>query len=236
MTETLHMGDATIVHGDARELLASREFPLADLLVSDPPYRLTSGGPSGLMGGIFDPANYDNSGEIVTTIEFDEWLAGAFLALKPDADAYFFLNDKNVVPFWLVASDAGFRWHNLLAWKKPNAVANRWYMKNAEFVIYAFKGKAKQINDCSAAQIISAPNPNGTSHPNEKPVGLLQVYIENSSEPGDLVIDPFLGSGSTAIAALRSGRRFLGFECEREWFDIAAGRISREADSPALPL
>ena len=237
MTEILVIGDATIVHGDSRELLASGEFRPADLLVSDPPYRLTSGGTSGRdWGGMFGSDKYDNGGEIVTMVEFSEWLAKAYLALKLNADAYFFLNDKNVVPFWNEAAAVGFKWHNLLAWKKPNAIPNRWYMKNAEFVIYAYKGRAQKINDCSAAQIIGAPNPNTTGHPNEKPVGLLQVYIENSSKPGDVVLDPFLGSGSTAIAAVRSGRKFLGFEVEREWFDIAAARLRAEYLQPALSL
>jgi len=65
-------------------------------------------------------------------------------------------------------------------------------------------------------------------HPTQKPVALLERILHASSKPGDLVLDPFLGSGTTAIAAARLGRKFRGIEIERKWIDLARKRLEKE--------
>lgn len=64
-------------------------------------------------------------------------------------------------------------------------------------------------------------------HPTEKPVDLLQYYILNSSSPGDLILDPFMGSGSTGEAALKCGRKFVGIEIDNNYFQVAEKRIKQ---------
>jgi site-specific DNA-methyltransferase (adenine-specific) len=100
-------------------------------------------------------------------------------------------------------------------------------MKNVEFVAYLWKGNARTINNPSSKQLIRAPQVDETKHPTEKPVGLCRHYIENSSAPGDLVLDPFMGSGTTVVAALRAGRRAVGVEQDPQWFDVACRRVER---------
>lgn len=236
------IGDSTLYLCDAREALA--EITGAHLLVSDPPYRLTSGGNSARniskdfrpMGGFFRPGSeYANSGEpVVVNCEFSDWLPAAFAALADDADAYVMSNDKNMRALLNALDDAGFGLHNILVWDKVSATPNRWYMKNVEFVAYAWKGKAKTIRAAKSKQLIRCPQRDETQHPTEKPVALMEHYIINSTEQGDTVLDPFMGSGTTGVAAIRAGRKFIGVEITEEWFDVACERIEAAQHMPAI--
>jgi DNA modification methylase len=226
--------------GDAREVV-----PLlapADALVSDPPYLLTTGGDSDShrsLGGWIG-SNKNDGRPVVCDISWDEIMQVASHSLKPDADAYIMANDKNVNLAWNAALRAGFCFHNLLVWDKRTAVMNRWYMKNCEFALYLWKGNAKTIRNPSSKQLCSVPNLQDNAHPTVKPVELMMYYVGNSSDAGDMVIDPFMGVGTTGVAALRLGRKFTGIEIEPEYFGIACDRVSKalkQADFfiPRLP-
>lgn len=223
-----------MIHGDAMEVLPT--ISGADLLLTDPPYRLTSGGKSsGKMGGIFSSSVYKNDGGIVEcTAEFSEWLPLAFAALADDADAYAMANDKNQFALQAAMTAAGFKFHNLLVWDKVSPVPNRWYMKNLEFTVYGWKGKARTIKDPALKQYIRCPQVDVSDHPTEKPVSLMKMYIRNSTDVGNLVIDPFMGSGTTGVAAVNLGRRFIGIEMDKRWFEVACQRISDTGKNPQL--
>ncbi len=185
-----------------------------------------------MMRGIFDPENYSNDGGIVPCdIDFADWMSLCFSALRDPGHAYFMVNNRNVQELLNVAEEAGFHFHNLLVWDKISCTANRWYMKNLEFVGFFSKGNAFMINDCSAKQLITCPQVDESDHPTEKPVALMQHYIENSTKPGDVVLDPFAGSGTTGVAALQSGRKFIGIEKDKKFFDMAVRRIEKQVSS-----
>lgn len=211
-------------------------LPAADCIVCDPPYKLTTGGgrsgDAGRMSGIFDLDNYDNGGQIVPCeIDWDDFMGPCFDALRDPGHAYFMANNRNVQPMLNAAEKAGFHFHNLLVWDKITATPNRWYMKNLEFTGFFSKGNAFYINDCSQKQLIRCPQKDesfgdsGKPHPTEKPVSLMKSYIINSTKPGEIVLDPFMGSGSTGVAALQAGRRFIGIEKEEKYFDMAVDRL-----------
>ena len=108
----------------------------------------------------------------------------------------------------------GFEIHNLLIWEKNNATPNRWYMKNCEYIIFARKGAAKPINDCGSKTVLQFKNVKDRIHPTEKPIDLLELLITNSTLPGDTILDPFGGSFSTALAAIKTGRKAISFEID----------------------
>lgn len=220
---------ATIYCGDCLDILAGMVTARARLLATDPPYRLTSGGntDSGLMKtGAFARGSYCNDGQIVIcTHTFDEWIKPVAAALADDADLYIMANDKNLGPLLWAIDEAGLGLHNVLAWDKVNATANRWYMKNLEFVAYAWKGRARTIREPASKQLMKCPQVDETKHPTEKPVALMRHYIENSTDPGDLVLDPFCGTGTTGVAALQCGRQFIGIELDPKWAAVAARRL-----------
>ncbi len=237
MTKVI-IGDCTLYLGDALEILPT--LPKSDLLLTDAPYLLTSGGNSdgeNTMSGIFSYENYDNKGHIVEcNITFQDMATPLYNALKDNADAYVMANDKNQFEAQRAFLEAKFKFHNPLTWDKGNAVPNRWYMKNQEYVLYLWKGIAKTINNPSCKQNIFVPNTKYTKHPTEKPVSLMQYYIENSSQYGDVVLDAFMGTGSTGVAALQSGRKFVGIEIDQKWFDVACERIEKFQSNFQLSL
>jgi len=227
------IGGATLYLGDCLEVLPGLDEK-ADLLAVDAPYKLTSGGvgkPSKTqipMRGKFDAATYANDGDIVLCdVKWADWMGLAFAALKADADAYFMANDKEVFPCWNAAMAVGFKHHNLLPWDKISPTANKFYMKNNEFVLYCWKGRARTINDPSQQQTIRMRAPRGADsrHKTQKPWRLMANYIRQSSQPGDLVLDPFMGSGSTGVAALKEGRRFIGIEKDAAIYETACRRL-----------
>lgn len=224
MSRIERIGAATLYLGDARDILPT--LGLVNMVCTDLPYALESGGNStGEMGGKFSRDVYDNSGTIIPVdIEFSEIMPLA-AAVLPDGHAYFMVNNRHVAAVQNEALAAGFRFHNWLVWDKSTGTPNRWYMKNCEFTLFVFRGRAKYINDCGARQLIKCPNVIDGEHETQKPVALMAHYISNSSTSGDIVLDPFMGSGTTGVAAVQMGRGFVGIERESRYFDIACRRI-----------
>lgn len=234
MTGIIHevtIGTCRLILGDALEVLPGLGSG-ADLVVTDPPYRLTSGGNSGgSMSGMFSAEEYDNSGELMDVVRWSQMGGPIFRACKPNADCYVMANDKNTFAAHAGFVGAGWKFHNLLGWNKGNVTRNRWYMKHIEYTLYLWKGRAKVINSPGSKQIFACPAPFGKIHPTQKPVELMAHYIENSSQPGDLVLEPFAGSGTTLLAALALGRRAIGIEVSVEHFEAAKERLEQAASS-----
>lgn len=220
------IGDAVLYLGDARDI--APDLPKADLVLSDVPYLLTYGGAHGSMGGCLSTDNYDNKGGLVDCdITWQEIMKLLYNSLS-GPHAYVMCNNRNVQAMLNEAEKAGFRFHNLLVWDKGTCTPNRWYMKNCEFVGFFYKGKAQFIDNCSSRMLTKYPQKDVTNHPTEKPEGLMRHYICNSTAPGYTVIDPFMGSGTTGVACIQSGRKFIGIESNPKWFEVACERM-REA-------
>ena len=219
------IGDCELYCGDAREVV--KTLPKVDLFVSDVPYKLTSGGRNtGTLGGILSTKKYNNSGKIIECdITWQEICDLAYFSLKDNTHCYIMSNNRNVQTMLNAAEEAGFDFHNLLVWKKTNTVCNKYYMKNCEFTGFFKKGKAKTINDAGSQSCIEVPNIKQTSHPTEKPVALMEEYICNSSQQSEIVFDPFFGTGSTIIAALRNNRKFIGIELNENYFYETLDRV-----------
>ena len=217
-----------LAKGDARDILKRLKTESFDLILTDVPYRNISGGtggknaPKGMLskndGKIFD--NND--------IEFEEYLPELYRILKPNSHAYIFINFLNLEALMAAVRKVGFKIHNLLAWVKNNATPNRWYMKNGEYVLLCYKGKAKAIKNCGSKTFHTFDNIHGQKlHETEKPIDLLQMYIENSTNEGDWVCDPFGGSGATLISSLASNRKCFSIEIDEKYIDIAKERVNR---------
>lgn len=137
-----------------------------------------------------------------------------------------FLAYSHVLLYLKISRECGFQLHNLLVWKKNNATPNRWYMKNCEFTLFLRKGSAKTINNVGSKMVHEFNNIIGNkTHPTEKPVDLMKFYIENSSNNGDIVFDPFCGTGASMVAAKELGRQYVGCEIDKEYHSIATNRL-----------
>ncbi len=124
------------------------------------------------------------------------------------------------------AEKAGFRFWKPLVWDKCTIGMGYHYRARYELILFFEKGK-RRLNDLGIADIIEVPRIRG-GYPAEKPVEVAEVLIRQSSEVGQLVADPFMGSGSVGVAAARLGRRFLGNDVNPEAVQIATRRL-REA-------
>jgi len=218
-----------IIQGDARQVLRLIPSASIDLIVTDPPYPTISGGSGGEGRPVGVLAKNDGRMFAHNDLRFEEYLPDLFRVLRDPGHMYLMVNFLNLERAMAAIRAAGFDIHNLLVWMKNNATPNRWYMKNAEYVIFARKGAAVSINDCGSKTVHQFDNILGSkTHPTEKPVELLRHYITNSSAPGQTVLDPFCGTGSTLIAALRAGRRAIGIEIDPTFAGIAKFRMLNE--------
>lgn len=223
------IGDCTLYQGDMRDVLPALAEKAA-LICTDPPYLLTSGGNStGEMKGCFAKGTYDNSGAWFPVVPWAELAPVLFAACRANADAFVMANDRNLCEAETALRGAGFQFHRTLVWDKGTVTPNRWFMQGLEFAFYGFKGRARPIGDKGAHPLFRVRQADETPHPTEKPVAMLQRWIELTTDPGDLVIDPCMGSGSTAVAALRAGRRFVGVELLPRWYEVACARVQLAA-------
>lgn len=201
-----------------------------DLLVTDPPYEIITGGrnngkntkrPKGILTENKKLFTYQN-------IKRSDWMPKVYRVLKQGSHAYIFTNVLNLTEMLNESQKAGFKLHNLLVWEKNNCVCSQYYMKNCEYVLFLRKGKAKWINNIGGSKTVHQfDNIIGNkTHPTEKPVDLLKFYIGNSSQEGDIVFDPFCGTSSTLVAAKEMHRKYLGYEIDKEYFDIAIDKLN----------
>lgn len=116
-----------------------------------------------------------------------------------------------------------------LVWEKPNPSplnCHKLWLSNIELIGYG-KFPNATFNGGYESSVLKHKAGSSKLHPTMKPVELLKHLVKMSSNKGDLIFDPFLGSGSTAIAAKSLGRKYIGFEKKREYYDIAKNRISQ---------
>ena len=200
-----------------------------DLVVTDPPYKTTSRGSSGGTGGILkDKLNMKGMVFEHNSIKFSEWLPELYRVLKERSHAYIMTNNKNLKDMLIEIENANFEIFKTLIWAKNSPITNMYYMDSHEYIIFCRKGKAKRINNCGTKSVLNIDNVKNKQHPTEKPIDLIKIFIENSSQENEIVLDPFMGAGSTAMACKELKRNFIGFELDKQYYDIANKRISEE--------
>jgi site-specific DNA-methyltransferase (adenine-specific) len=210
---------------DAELVKALMDGQTADLVFTDPPYRMEAEGGSDQWVG----RSAAKVGESIKDIvDFDPV---AFLESLPSyfpktMNAYIFCN-KDLVPDYLNwALKSGYAF-NILFWKKPNALPlGSQHRPDTEYIIFIRKNAIwnNGLEGVNYSKALEFGRENSTNHPTMKPVGLISNELLISSHKGGIVVDPFLGSGSTLIAAEQTGRVCYGFELEPKYCDIILKR------------
>jgi len=201
-----------------------------DLVVTDPPYKTITGGdsngvnserPKGMLSGNRKLFKYQK-------LKIYDWMPQLYRVLKEETHCYIFTNVINMGDMLEESKKAGFKLHNILVWQKNNCTPSQYYMKNCEYVLFLRKGKAKWINDIGGSKTVhSFDNIIGNKkHPTEKPIDLLKMYTKNSSDEGNIVLDPFAGSGSTLVACKELNRQYIGYEIDEKYYSIATKRLN----------
>jgi site-specific DNA-methyltransferase (adenine-specific) len=201
-----------------------------DLVITDPPYESLEkhraiGTTTRLKHSL---ASSNDWFSIFPNERFPELFKEVQRVLKPDSHFYLFCDQETMFYAKPRAEEAGFKFWKPLVWDKRKIGMGYHYRARYEFILFFEKGK-RRLNDLGIPDVIECPRVM-KGYPTEKPVRVSEVLIEQSSERGDLVADPFMGSGSTGVAALSHGRRFLGN-------DIAdnSHRLARERLAAVVP-
>lgn len=173
--------------------------------------------------------------------EFGRWAEDFHRVLKEGGSLYVFVNDHYISHLRDALEEAGLTIRTLITWHKTNPapkVRRHTYCMSTEHIWFATKGSGHTFNWQGQSQMhnfIEVPIVAGAGrlHPTQKPVPILKKWNKISSNPGDIVLDPFAGSGSTGVAALELGRDFALVEKERQYVDIIRERLIRAAEGAA---
>lgn len=221
-----------ILNGDFLELVKQMKDKSVDLIVTDPPYPTTKRGSAGNSGGMCQKEEF-RKGKVFefNNIKPQEYIPEFYRILKDGTHCYIMTNHVNLYEILTVAKESGFHFIKSLIWNKGNKIMGQAYMSQFEYILFFRKGKFKKINKCGTADILDVPNKKTKNkdgkniHDTEKPVELMKILIENSSLEGELVLDPFMGVGSTIMASKELNRSYLGIELNEHYFNIAKERI-----------
>jgi site-specific DNA-methyltransferase (adenine-specific) len=219
---------------DAVTWLASQPAESIDLLITDPAYEsLEKHRAIGTTTRLKHSKSSSNDWfTIFPNVRFGELFREIHRVLRRDTHFYLLCDAETMFVAKPEAEQAGFKFWKPLVWDKRTIGMGYHYRARYEFILFFEKGK-RRLNDLGIADIISAPRIRG-GYPAEKPPALAEVLIRQSTEPGDIVADPFMGSGSVGIAAARLGRRFFGNDLNPEAVRMAAQRL-REFGSVQAP-
>jgi site-specific DNA-methyltransferase (adenine-specific) len=215
---------------DAVQWLRDLPTESVDLVVTDPAYEsLEKHRAVGTTTRLKHSKSSSNDWfRVFPNARFGELFTEVFRVLKPDTHFYLFCDAETMFIAKPEAERAGFRFWKPLVWDKRTIGMGYHYRARYEFILFFEKGK-RRLNDLGLADIISEPRIH-RGYPAEKPVKVSEVVIGQSSQPGDVVADPFMGSGSVGVAALNLGRRFLGTDLNPDAVAHSAQRLRRLAD------
>ncbi|CAN5356542.1 site-specific DNA-methyltransferase [soil metagenome] len=240
---------AMVYLADCVELMRLMPAGCVDVIFADPPYRLSGGGvtvKSGRLASV-DKGNWDRStGSFEKDHEWNvRWLREARRVLKPDGTLWVSGTHHIIFSLGFALQSLSFRVINDLIWVKPDPPPNALHTAFThahETLLWASKNKSARHT--FNYDLINSPNPDAQVssiwriptvprseklhgyHPTQKPLRLVRRALLASTREGDLVFDPFCGSGTTAVAAKELNRSFVGAELEEEFVRLAARRIA----------
>lgn len=231
-----------LINGDCIEVLKTIPDASVDCIITDPPYNLglfmhkRNTNLAKMRENQFAYAGWDN-------VEYEEWYANmrAFLSecariLKPRGTFISFMAIIKVESFVTLATEAGFYYKTTGIWHKTNPMPrnmNLQFVNSTECWIYmihkgtsgTFHNDGKVMHDFLESSVCPLSEKKFGKHPTQKPLSILRKLIAATTNIGDVILDPFMGSGSTCVASAMLERNFVGIELNEEYFNIAYNRV-----------
>lgn len=239
---------AQIFWGDALDIIGEFDENHFDMIFVDPPYFLSNGGVTCFNGKMapVDKGKWDISKGVKEDHDFVlKWLSLCKRVLKPNGTIWISGTHHIIYSVGYALQELGFKILNDIVWFKPNASPNlscRYFTHSTEILLWATKDKHSRYtfnykllkalnNDRQMRNMWVIPPPKKNEkilgkHPTQKPEALLNLIILASTNEGDLILDPFLGSGTTGVVVLRNNRKFIGIEKEIQYIEMSIKRIS----------
>jgi site-specific DNA-methyltransferase (adenine-specific) len=222
------MSNYFVNNGDAVTWLNAQTAGVADLVITDPPYEsLEKHRAKGTTTRLKQSKASSNEWfPIFKNERFEEFFTAVYRVLKKNTHFYMLCDAETMFVAKPLAEKAGFKFWKPLVWDKQRIGMGYHYRARYEFILFFEKGKRK-LNDLGTADILAIPRViNG--YATEKPVALLEVLVRQSSQENELVLDPFMGSGSTGVAALRNKRKFWGNDIQQKAVALSKSRFLLE--------
>ena len=246
-----HNKNFTLYQGNCLEIMQQFADNSFDMIFADPPYMLSNGGFSVQSGRrvCVNKGQWDKSNGFDEDFKFqNEWIAACKRILKPTGTIWISGTYHSIYQCGYALQRNGYHILNDIAWFKPNASPNlscRFFTASHETLIWARKDKkAKHTFNYSSMKngswpedFLKKPNlqmrsvwaintPKATEkifgkHPTQKPFDLLRRVVLASTNPGDLILDPFTGSSTTGLAAVFYQRKFIGIDTEKKYLDLS---------------
>ena len=239
------MATMTLHKGDCVKVMKKMTPQSADLILTDPPYNLgnfmknRSTNLKKMRDNFFGSAGWDN-------LEYDDWVKSmdnffkeSVKLLKPGGSMLVFMSIIKVETLIRLAEKNGLYYKTTGIWHKLNPMPrnmNLHFVNSTEAWVYftykaktgTFNNDGKMMHDFYESAVVSNGEKKAGKHPTQKPILLMEHFISLLTNVGDIVIDPFMGSGSTAVAAQNLDRNFIGIELDDEYYKIAQQRVAQQ--------
>jgi site-specific DNA-methyltransferase (adenine-specific) len=225
--------------GNCLEILPTLAAGSVDAVITDPPYFVTIGSQTKRTPA-YEKLKAHNWG-LVT-----EWIAALSPVIKVGGQLYSFTSDTDISPTRAALEDEEFTILGKMVWIETNPLPSytkKCYRGGINLILHARKGGTTNFFSERTQQELGSywmlPKVGGairTEHPTQKPLALILEWVQNSCPPNGIVLDPFMGSGTTGVACAKLGRNFIGIEIDPGYFAIAQKRIAEALAQLSLPL
>lgn len=224
-----------IILGNAYELIKNIPDKSVDLIVTDPPYEWQKGGE---MTGLFRKGV--SSRNFMYEIEntnldkgIDYSILDEFVRVMKKINIYIWCNKDQLYKYMEYFVGKNKCYFEIIIWHKTNVtpLCGNKYLTDKEYLLFFREKGVKVLGEYSTKQTVYISSSNREDktqflHPNCKPLEIIKNTIINSSNQGDIILDPFVGSGTTCVAAKELGRQYMGFEINEKYYKIAVDRLN----------
>ena len=208
-----------LTHGDCLELMKEIPDGSVDMVLTDPPYGMN-----------FQSNHRKNKHEVIENDNNLEWIfdfVSESYRVSSDNSAHYVFCSWHNVDIFKQELQKKFKIKNILTWVKNNTSMGDLkgdFAPRTEFILFFHKGR-QLIRGGRDSNVLEFRRTKNEYHPTQKPVDMLEYMIEKFSDVDSLILDPFMGSGSTGVACVNTNRNFIGIERDDKYFEIAEKRI-----------
>lgn len=220
-----------IVCGDCLELIPETPKGVVDLIIIDPPYsgsanKSASGTRMRQDKGCY--TDFDDMTERIFLRFMEPRLKVLYGALGIGRHIYCFSDWRQLRNLMDLMELSSYKIVNLICWDKKIMGLGSGYRPQHEFIIVGSKGAPRYFKHKNISNVISIKRLNAKEHPHQKPLDLINIFVENSTEPEEIVVDPFMGVGTVPIAARNLNRKYIGIDINENYCEIARKRLAQE--------
>ena len=240
-------GSFSLIKGDTFKVLKKIEDKTFDIIFADPPYFLSNNGITCSGGKMIsvNKGDWDKSLTLKEKHSFNKrWIKECYRILKDTGTIWISGTLHNIYSIGMALEESGFKILNNITWQKTNPPPNLacktfthstetilWARKDLKNVKYTFNYDAmkqmnanKQMKDVWTTSLTKPSEKKQGKHPTQKPLEILDKIILASTKENDLILDPFCGSSTTGISAVKLGRKYIGIDNEKEYLDLSIRR------------